>query len=875
MSGYNSTIPVPQRFSPDENIHPLKRPFEPVLLDRYPSKEMLEETQRRPPFPDYVPMFVFPNDVNVISADERPRSTWHGFAMTNGDGAKLYGITLIKWIPLHHDAAEELEQQCEEWRRRNMSEEERELANSLGERLANERAHLSELLAELPQYASDTPEREAKEEEIGAVEEKIGLMTDMLRPVRHGAASKIEGLTDGENGLWAPRAYGVMGRDPGLTGFWKEWLRAIAVPMSNGAVLRVPPSSPKLGTWQPLERYVVNLCAEALSPMTSITQVELSVRELRMYARKEAVNEIPGSRNTDLYPLFRSLDIPDIVVLFEYVLAESRIILLSSHTAMLYSAVAAIKQLMYPFEWAGVLIPVLPARLIQALEAPCPYLIGIERRYENVELPSDDFVLVDLDQGIIEATSGPISLPRQQRRKLISILQLAAPHRYRFGVTNGPPKYITEAYPFDAFSSENPGVFNSAASPSTIAHLANLNSASFGTDLTPASSRQPLFNAFHSQPRNNSSHSTERPSTSSTNKSFGGASTPSSPSYPPSSFPHSKLSRNDSGYGMQPVLREKRSGLFDSARRSSSVNTKPLVTSKLANITNTVEIGIDRMSTLRRPSNPFSGHQSHASTASVCTMNTDWNKSSNYAPSVYAQSTIAASTVMPNVLMQPVYNTDTTQWIEGHCMQWMQMEKKSSCCICDEKAEDGIFKCTGIFQCFKISHSLGLRLTRTGCAITAHNRCVNQVCLVCPSAFHPDQIIAAFARCFASLLYTYRKFVIPAPRDQQKNGTVYKFNMVGFLRSLPHESAEYMTMLRDTQGWSAMYYLYAVQGLSDIWIAAFNEFIYQREIKRPDDPSIRLFDEVILSKRNRGKSSIFSKSRKSKQAPSGADSVFC
>jgi hypothetical protein len=41
----------------------------------------------------------------------------------------------------------------------------------------------------------------------------------------------------------------------------------------------------------------------------------------------------------------------------------------------------------------------------------------------------------------------------------------------------------------------------------------------------------------------------------------------------------------------------------------------------------------------------------------------------------------------------------------------------------------------------------------------------------------------------------------------------------------------------------------------------FNEFIHERETKRSDDPTIKLFDEVILAKRNRGKSSFFGKSR--------------
>jgi hypothetical protein len=61
-----------------------------------------------------------------------------------------------------------------------------------------------------------------------------------------------------------------------------------------------------------------------------------------------------------------------------------------------------------------------------------------------------------------------------------------------------------------------------------------------------------------------------------------------------------------------------------------------------------------------------------------------------------------------------------------------------------------------------------------------------------------------------------------------------------FLRSVPHGDSDYMNMLRQTQ--------------------AFNEFIHEREATRAEDPSIKLFDEIILSKRNRGGRSLFSKS---------------
>lgn len=705
MSGYNSVIPAPRPFLHTPNMHPLKRRYEPVLLDRYPPKAMVDELKRRNPFPDYVPMFAFPNDVNVVSSDERPRSTWHGFAMTNGDGSKLHGICLTVWVPLNPVAAEELERQCEEWRKANMTPEERELAGSLGERLAAERAKLSRLLAQLPTVPSGSEEREQLEDDISAVEEKIGLMNDLLRPVRHGAASKIDGLTDGETGLWIPRAYGVLGREGGMTSFWKEWLRAVVVPMYQDSLLRIPASSPRIGMWQPLERYVVNLCAEALSPMSSITQVELAVRELRMYARKEAANELPGSRNTDIYALFRSLSIQNIVTLFEYVLSEGRIILLSSHTSMLHLASAAITHLLYPFKWAGVFIPVLPVRLIQALEAPCPYIVGIERRYENVELPEDDFVLIDLDQDVIESTAPPVPLPRQQRRKLISLLQLAAPHHIKYGVPTGPPAYAVDAFPYDSYSSENTAIFTHKAPRATLAHYVSLNSASFGPAGAVTAPRLCVFNAFlqaraesRGASRGASRGGPERPSTSSTSRTNTSPPSPSSRSptsmvFPP--LPSTPISRSDSGYALQASLREKRSGHFDAAsRRSSSVLQKAVHTITSIKSTNSLpQFGPERMNTLRRPSQPMLGHSSNLSTS---TLGTEFRPpGSSYAPSVYAQSTLAASTVMPNAFSAPVRNSDTTQWCEGHCMQWRSNDERATCSICDEKAEDGMYRCTG------------------------------------------------------------------------------------------------------------------------------------------------------------------------------------
>jgi len=599
-------------------------------------------------------------------------------------------MCIIVYIPLTSDAAEKLETEMEEWRNNNMSDEEREMAKDLSERLAAQRAKLSELLAQLPQHAYDSKEREALEEDISTVEERISLMADVLKPVRHGAASKIDGLTNGENGFWIPRAYGVLGRDKSLIPFWKEWLRIVTIPMTNCSVLRVPASSPRIGIWQPLEQYVVNLLFEAPSPHSSITQVELAVRDVRLYARKEAQNEIPGSLSTDLWPLFRCMDVPDIVVLFEYVLSESRIVLVSSHTSLLYLASAAITQLLYPLKWAGIFIPVLPLRLIEALEAPCPYICGVERGQAPLRLPQDDSVVVDLDQGTIEATTAPTSLPRQVRRKLIAILQHAAPHRYRYGVESGPPAYVKDAYPFDSLCSENASIFESKLGPSHLARLANLGSAGFGKDAATSTKTSPLYNAGLTT-QYSDSVSSGRPSFA----------TPSSRAYspPPDSAcfepPTPRLSTVQT---LQASLRGKRSGGSEQYnRRNSTMSILPMMNSRSANVP---EKPMFTPPSFRR------SRTSHAASPSISSLGPESNfggfGGSQYAPSVYAQSTVA-STMMPNMITQRVMNTETRIWSEGHCLDLDSMP--GTCSICNDTAEEGLFKCDGkliFLLCYRV-----------------------------------------------------------------------------------------------------------------------------------------------------------------------------
>lgn len=291
----------------------------------------------------------------------------------------------------------------------------------------------------------------------------------------------------------------------------------------------------------------------------------------------------------------------------------------------------------------------------------------------------------------------------------------------------------------------------------SLAKFVGLNSTSFGQAAVDTSKRSPVFNAFLNA-KSGHSQGFDRPRTGSTaSKGSGPPSPHDSPvsgSFPP--LPITPVSRNDSGFALQSSLREKRSGHFDSSSNRSG------------------SAGFSQPG--RKPSLPFIGHSTNLSVSTI----QDLQGTSAYAPSSYAQSTLAASTIMPNMLMQPVRNTETQIWAEGHCLQWQPREEKATCLVCDEISEKGTYRCTG-------------------CGTTAHGRCSQEIYVVCPAAFFPDQIRAAFVRFFASLLYTYRKYMKPADAVQRKSGKMYSFNMDGFLRSLPAENAEYMAMLRQTQ----------------------------------------------------------------------------
>ena len=92
-------------------------------------------------------------------------------------------------------------------------------------------------------------------------------------------------------------------------------------------------------------------------------------------------NQLP-LLNVSMEPLFRTLSLSNILVIWANLLEEGKVVLASSNSetiSLLTPISEALLSLLFPLEWQGIYVPVLPNHdsVLDVLEAPVPYLIGL------------------------------------------------------------------------------------------------------------------------------------------------------------------------------------------------------------------------------------------------------------------------------------------------------------------------------------------------------------------------------------------------------------------------------------------------------------------------------------------------------------------
>nr|XP_049697565.1 myotubularin-related protein 13 isoform X3 [Helicoverpa armigera] len=173
----------------------------------------------------------------------------------------------------------------------------------------------------------------------------------------------------------------------------------------------------------PLETLVGNLVGGVLVPGAGGPQVRFSIGAGdRQALQPPAAPPMPVT-HTAVYMLLRLLGIHNSVTLWCAVMSEHKVLLVSLAAARLAAACRALAALMFPFRYAHVYIPLLPAGLAEVLATPTPFLIGVHSSLKEEVSELLDVIVADLDVGSLHIPAG-VNIPRPEG-KLLSSLQEA------------------------------------------------------------------------------------------------------------------------------------------------------------------------------------------------------------------------------------------------------------------------------------------------------------------------------------------------------------------------------------------------------------------------------------------------------------------
>uniref|UniRef100_A0A1A8PD42 DENN/MADD domain containing 5B n=2 Tax=Nothobranchius pienaari TaxID=704102 RepID=A0A1A8PD42_9TELE len=161
----------------------------------------------------------------------------------------------------------------------------------------------------------------------------------------------------------------------------------------------------------PLESYIYNILYEVPLPPPG--------RSLRFHGvHGPIVCQRPGSGELPLgdYPLgeaFTLLGVDSMVKLLTCALLETQVLLYSKDYQRLMTVAEGITTLLFPFQWQHVYLPIISTPLHHLLDAPVPFLMGIQHRdgaqRSSLHLPHEaNLCFVDIDNHCVEA---PEDLP--------------------------------------------------------------------------------------------------------------------------------------------------------------------------------------------------------------------------------------------------------------------------------------------------------------------------------------------------------------------------------------------------------------------------------------------------------------------------------
>ncbi|KAL7370499.1 hypothetical protein ABVT39_002519 [Epinephelus coioides] len=338
---------------------PLKRTFKSKVLARYP-----ENVEWNPFDQDAVNMLCMPKGLSFRTQADQRDPQFHSFIITKEDGSRTYGFvhTFFEEVtsPQICSAMQTLYQ---------MHNAESATANTPPSSSSSSSSSMDSLASSLDEADSPTSSSSSS------------------------STRRAGGYDSSRDTLYVSKALCLITPMPFMhacRSFLSQLHRAVTAAMA-------PPL--------PLESYVHNILYEVPLPAPG--------RSLKFHGVYEPiVCQRPGLGELQLadFPLaeaFSLLGVENLVQVFTCTLLEMQILLYSQDYQRLMTVAEGITTLLFPFQWQHVYVPILPASLLHFLDAPVPYLMGLQSKEgtdrSKLELPQEaNLCFVDIDNHYIE-----------------------------------------------------------------------------------------------------------------------------------------------------------------------------------------------------------------------------------------------------------------------------------------------------------------------------------------------------------------------------------------------------------------------------------------------------------------------------------------
>ncbi|XP_062148031.1 uncharacterized protein LOC133856974 [Alnus glutinosa] len=108
-----------------------------------------------------------------------------------------------------------------------------------------------------------------------------------------------------------------------------------------------------------------------------------------------------------------SLRLENVLTLFAGALLEKQIVVVCSNLGILSASVLSIIPLIRPYQWQSLLMPILPNDMLDFLDAPVPYIVGVKNKTNEVQSKLTNVILVDVNKNQVKSPSIP-QLPQQK-----------------------------------------------------------------------------------------------------------------------------------------------------------------------------------------------------------------------------------------------------------------------------------------------------------------------------------------------------------------------------------------------------------------------------------------------------------------------------